>query len=151
MSPANVALLLAAILLLGACLEDEGATQIRSPTPAATATASLDAVVTVEIAPDGLTADGYWNGGAWPDMPVYSLQHGISQIAHEHFQACGANDSSIEDLVSVHREQASARITLNSRIVVSARGVPDATPTFSRIMDIERLEPNVYLVTCELQ
>lgn len=148
MSPANVALLLAAILLLGACAEDEGETQIPSPTPAATATA---AVVTVAIAPDGLTADVYWNGGAWPQLPVYSLQHGISQTAHEHFQTCGASDASIEDLVSVHREQASARITLNSRIVVSARGVPDATPTFSRIMDTERLEPNVYLVTCELQ
>lgn len=41
------------------------------------------------------------------------------------------------------------KITLSSRIVLEGKGEPDATPTFTRVMDIERLVSGVYLVTCE--
>lgn len=152
---AKCTILLGAVLFLLGCAEHNAGTPVATETAAATGTPAVavrpEAVVTVEVAPDGLTEDGYWNGGEWPDMPVYGLRQGISQRAHDHFRACGAGDEQIEELVRVHMERASHAITLSSRLVVEARGEPQATPTLRRVMDIERLVPGVYLVTCEVQ
>lgn len=150
---AKVTILLGAVLFLLGCSEHNAVTPVASGTAAETsppvAAVTPEVVVTVEVAPDGVTEDGYWNGGQWPDRPVYSIQHGISQTAHEHFRSCGVGDAQIEDLVRHHMERASNAVTLSSRIVVEGKGEPDATPTFTRVMDIERLVPGVYLVTCE--
>ncbi len=68
---AKVGILLGAVLFLLGCSEQNAGTPVAAVTPEVT--------VTVEVAPDGVTEDGYWNGAEWPDRPVYSMQHGISQ------------------------------------------------------------------------
>lgn len=143
---ARLVILLAAVLFLLGCSEQNTGTPIASETAAVT----VEHVVTI-IAPDGETQDGYWVGGDWPDEPVYSVEYGISQTAHNHFRGCGLGDAQIEDLVRHHMERASREITLSSRIVLQGKGEPDATAVFTRVMDIERLASGVYLVTCESQ
>ena len=85
--------------------------------------------------------DQEWDEGEFAGQPVYSLTHGVSQEAHDAFEACGLDDDVIETLVSYYLENGAERQVLMA-------GEPEGEPLWEVVMNVEPLTPDIFLVSC---
>jgi hypothetical protein len=113
-------------------------TAVNQSTPAGEA---RDDLIETSVESAEPTPSGYWNGGDYPERPVYSITFGISQTAHDAFSACGLRDNAVEGAVEAYLQQNTER-----QMIMAQDGQKETM--WSVAMTVSPLTADIYEVTC---
>jgi hypothetical protein len=115
-----------------------GGTAVNQSTPAGEA---RDDLIETSVESAEPTPSGYWNGGDYPERPVYSVTLGISQTAHNTFAACGLRDNAVQGAVEAYLQQNT------ERQMIMAQDSQKET-MWSVAITVTSLTIDIYEVTC---
>jgi hypothetical protein len=123
------------LLALSACLRHDSAPPPPTPTRWPTAT------------PHWLkSAPPYWDGAPFGDEPVVSVEHGVSQAAHDRLVACGYTTD--HAIVSLLEDVLGTTDFLNPRTVAFEARDAQGETLSSVTVTVEQLALGVFRVTC---